>query len=111
MKSIDGWYGTPAHGANPSFRAPHDFRCRSLRPRAGSATPGRARRPPRTREALLPGAGVTGVSLCVRVVLGEIPDGGRAGHGGRYGRPAGASQEGNGVVALPLRRSTGTSTR
>jgi hypothetical protein len=23
MKSIAGWYGTPAHDANPSFRAPH----------------------------------------------------------------------------------------
>ncbi len=22
MKSIEGWYGTPAHGANPGFRAP-----------------------------------------------------------------------------------------
>src|SRR6266508_3428820 len=22
MKSIDGWYGTPADGANPGFRAP-----------------------------------------------------------------------------------------
>jgi hypothetical protein len=24
-KSIDGWYGTPAHGANPGFRAPQAF--------------------------------------------------------------------------------------
>ena len=24
MKSIEGWYETPAHGAKPSFRAPHD---------------------------------------------------------------------------------------
>jgi hypothetical protein len=23
-KSIAGWYGAPAHGANPSFRAPQD---------------------------------------------------------------------------------------
>jgi hypothetical protein len=22
MKSIEGWYETPAHGAKPSFRAP-----------------------------------------------------------------------------------------
>jgi hypothetical protein len=22
-KNIAGWYGAPAHGANPSFRAPH----------------------------------------------------------------------------------------
>jgi DDE superfamily endonuclease len=26
-KSIDGWYGTPAHGANPGFRAPQDGPC------------------------------------------------------------------------------------
>jgi hypothetical protein len=25
-KSIDGWYGTPAHDANPGFRAPQDAR-------------------------------------------------------------------------------------
>jgi hypothetical protein len=30
-KNIDGWYGTPAHGANPGFRAPHAI-SESLRP-------------------------------------------------------------------------------
>ncbi len=25
MKTIEGWYGTPAHGANPGFRAPQAY--------------------------------------------------------------------------------------
>src|SRR5262245_31355596 len=41
------------------------------------------------------------VSPCVRVVLGEIPDGGRAGHGGRYGHPAGVQPGRRWAVALP----------
>jgi uncharacterized membrane protein len=24
MKSIEGWYETPAHDTNPGFRAPHE---------------------------------------------------------------------------------------
>ncbi len=33
-KSIDGWYETPAHSANPSFRAPHGQESRSTGQRA-----------------------------------------------------------------------------
>src|SRR5512132_2741342 len=103
MKSIEGWYETPAHGAKPSFRAPQAMNVPSgwQNPSAPSAPSSRSRlSPPRSWTSPPPErpAGTTARPALPRPPRPNAPptpaadchlarvDG--VGSGGRGGRPA-----------------------